>query len=71
MAAFVCRSQFYLVGDHRFLAVAIIEDDLDCRNPIDVGTGTNLYPALAMLPLVESITLGEHSQANPDLAANP
>jgi hypothetical protein len=31
---------------------------------IDVGSGTNLYPALAMLPLVETITLWEHSQAN-------
>jgi len=31
---------------------------------IDVGSGTNLYPALAMLPLTESITLWEHSAAN-------
>lgn len=34
------------------------------RRGIDVGSGSNLYPALAMLPLVESITLWEHSQAN-------
>jgi NNMT/PNMT/TEMT family len=31
---------------------------------IDVGSGTNLYPALAMLPLAESITLWERSAAN-------
>lgn len=31
---------------------------------IDVGTGSNLYPALAMLPLVETITLWERSRAN-------
>lgn len=31
---------------------------------IDVGTGTNLYPALAMLPLCRRITLREHSASN-------
>jgi hypothetical protein len=31
---------------------------------IDVGTGANLYPALAMLPFCENITLYEHSEAN-------
>lgn len=31
---------------------------------IDVGSGTNLYPALAMLPLARTITLWEHSAAN-------
>src|SRR5215204_3024556 len=31
---------------------------------IDVGTGTNLYPALSMMPLTETITLWEHSAAN-------
>lgn len=31
---------------------------------VDVGAGTNLYPALAMLPLVRSVTLWEHSLAN-------
>lgn len=31
---------------------------------IDVGSGTNLYPALSMLPLVQSVTLWEHSAAN-------
>jgi hypothetical protein len=31
---------------------------------IDVGSGTNLYPALAMMPLAESVTLAEHSAAN-------
>jgi len=31
---------------------------------VDVGAGTNLYPALAMLPFCAEITLLEHSQAN-------
>ncbi|GLI01193.1 SCO2525 family SAM-dependent methyltransferase [Phytohabitans aurantiacus] len=31
---------------------------------IDVGSGTNLYPALAMLPLASTITLWEHSATN-------
>lgn len=31
---------------------------------IDVGPGTNLYPALAMLPLADTITLWEHSSTN-------
>lgn len=31
---------------------------------IDVGTGTNLYPALSMLPMTETITLWEHSLPN-------
>lgn len=31
---------------------------------IDVGAGTNLYPALSMIPLVRSLTLREYSQAN-------
>ncbi|HEY9473925.1 MAG TPA: SCO2525 family SAM-dependent methyltransferase [Mycobacteriales bacterium] len=31
---------------------------------IDVGTGTNLYPALAMLPLCQRITLREHAATN-------
>jgi hypothetical protein len=31
---------------------------------IDVGTGGNLYPALAMLPWCERIILTDHSQAN-------
>ncbi|MCW6008614.1 hypothetical protein K1W54_29320 [Micromonospora sp. CPCC 205371] len=31
---------------------------------IDVGSGTNLYPALTMLPIVSTITLWEHSAAN-------
>lgn len=31
---------------------------------VDVGSGTNLYPALAMLPLTETITLWEHSLSN-------
>lgn len=31
---------------------------------IDVGPGTNLYPAMSMLPFARSITLWEHSAAN-------
>ncbi|MFE5815418.1 SCO2525 family SAM-dependent methyltransferase [Streptomyces sp. NPDC056479] len=31
---------------------------------IDVGAGANLYPALAMMPWCEEITLFEHSSAN-------
>ena len=31
---------------------------------LDVGSGTNLYPALAMLPFCEDITLWEHSASN-------
>ncbi len=31
---------------------------------IDVGPGTNLYPAMSMLPFAKSITLWEHSSAN-------
>jgi hypothetical protein len=31
---------------------------------IDVGTGTNLYPALAMLPLAGHVTLCEHARTN-------
>ncbi|MGH3865432.1 MAG: SCO2525 family SAM-dependent methyltransferase [Pseudonocardiaceae bacterium] len=34
------------------------------RNGIDVGSGTNLYPALAMLPLCDEITLYEYSTSN-------
>ncbi|HEU5469559.1 MAG TPA: SCO2525 family SAM-dependent methyltransferase [Actinophytocola sp.] len=34
------------------------------RRGIDVGTGTNLYPALAMLPFVDRLTLYDYSPAN-------
>jgi hypothetical protein len=34
------------------------------RRALDVGSGTNLYPALAMLPFSEHITLWEHSAQN-------
>ncbi|SQD94396.1 putative N-methyltransferase [Parafrankia sp. Ea1.12] len=33
-------------------------------NGLDVGTGSNLYPALSMLPWCERITLREHSASN-------
>jgi hypothetical protein len=31
---------------------------------LDVGTGANIYPALAMLPICTDLTLWEHSAAN-------
>ncbi|MBV9139604.1 MAG: hypothetical protein JO115_01555 [Pseudonocardiales bacterium] len=34
------------------------------RHGIDVGSGSNLYPALAMLPLCHEITLYEYSTSN-------
>lgn len=34
------------------------------RDGIDVGSGTNLYPALTMLPLCRDITLYEYSASN-------
>ncbi|HET6499316.1 MAG TPA: SCO2525 family SAM-dependent methyltransferase [Amycolatopsis sp.] len=36
------------------------------RRGIDVGTGANLYPASAMLPFCDHLTLYEHSRANVD-----
>jgi hypothetical protein len=36
-----------------------------CRG-IDVGTGANIYPALAMLPFCDEITLYEYSKSNLD-----
>jgi NNMT/PNMT/TEMT family len=36
------------------------------RRGIDVGTGSNLYPALAMLPFCDRVTLYEYSQSNID-----
>lgn len=36
------------------------------KHGIDVGTGTNLYPALAMLPLCGRITLRERAKTNCD-----
>jgi NNMT/PNMT/TEMT family len=34
------------------------------RHGIDVGTGPNLYPALTMLPLCETITLNDYAAPN-------
>jgi NNMT/PNMT/TEMT family len=36
------------------------------RRGIDVGTGANLYPALAMLPFCDQLTLYEYSRPNVD-----
>jgi hypothetical protein len=35
-----------------------------CERAIDVGTGTNLYPALLMLPWTEQILLSDYSARN-------
>lgn len=43
-------------------------DRSGCRG-IDVGTGTNLYPTLTMLPYCDDITLFEYSQSNVDWLA--
>jgi hypothetical protein len=39
-------------------------DPSNHRHGIDVGSGSNLYPALAMLPLCREITLYEYSASN-------
>jgi hypothetical protein len=36
----------------------------DLANAIDVGTGTNLYPAMTMLPFASRVTLFERSHSN-------
>ncbi|MEJ3745406.1 SCO2525 family SAM-dependent methyltransferase [Actinomycetes bacterium KLBMP 9797] len=38
--------------------------DTRSQHGVDVGSGTNLYPALTMLPFCQSITLWERSAAN-------
>ncbi len=35
-----------------------------CQRAIDVGSGTNLYPALLMLPWTEQILLTDYSESN-------
>ncbi|MCM4084192.1 SCO2525 family SAM-dependent methyltransferase [Paractinoplanes hotanensis] len=62
----------YLRGDdRRFLN--LIRDFFGAEEPatvdgerlgIDVGSGANLYPALAMLPLCDKVTLFEYGAAN-------
>lgn len=50
-----------------FFADAFADDPVRTgRRGIDVGTGANLYPALAMLPFCDRLTLYEHSRANVD-----
>jgi hypothetical protein len=50
-----------------FFAEAFADDPVPAgRRGIDVGTGANLYPALAMLPFCDRLTLYEHSRANVD-----
>lgn len=59
-------------GDRRIIeTVRDFFDESFSTNPppphargIDVGTGSNLYPALTMLPFCETITLYEFSSAN-------
>ena len=38
--------------------------DHGCKKGIDVGAGTNLYPALIMLPICDEITLYEYATSN-------
>jgi hypothetical protein len=40
------------------------KDRSPIRSAVDVGTGTNLYPALLMLPWTERIVLTEYAPAN-------
>jgi NNMT/PNMT/TEMT family len=46
-----------------FLASAFA-DRAPARRAIDVGSGTNLYPALLMLPWTEQILLADYSESN-------
>lgn len=39
-------------------------DRRPARRAIDVGSGTNLYPALLMLPWTEQILLSDHTESN-------
>lgn len=59
------RSVLSFVRD--FFADAFADDPIRAgRSGIDVGTGTNLYPTLAMLPFCDRLTLYEYSLANVD-----
>jgi len=49
---------------HRIAAFFNGIDNRGLKHGIDVGTGTNLYPALAMLPLCGRITLWERAATN-------
>ncbi len=55
-------SQFFI---HAFAGRAPVQ------RGIDVGSGTNLYPALLMLPWTEQILLTDFSASNVDLAPAP
>ena len=44
--------------------IAAFADRPPARRGIDVGSGTNLYPALLMLPWTEQILLTDFSESN-------
>lgn len=50
----------------QFFSEVINPSDFASLDAVDAGTGTNLYPALAMLPFARSITLSDISPANVD-----
>lgn len=51
-----------LTAEH--FAAALSVDQASERRAIDVGAGVNLYPAMAMLPFCQSITLYEYAPPN-------
>ena len=44
--------------------IAVFRDRPRARRGIDVGSGTNIYPSLLMLPWTEQILLTEYSESN-------
>lgn len=58
------RQIIKLVGE--FFASVPATNNGKLRHGLDVGSGTNLYPALAMLPLCGEITLRERASTNRD-----
>jgi hypothetical protein len=53
-----------LIGDYFGQVAASARARSGGWRGVDVGSGTNLYPALAMLPLCAQIELWEHGQKN-------
>jgi hypothetical protein len=54
-------TSMYFAG---FLGQTALPRSADGVRALDIGTGTNLYPALAMLPLADRITLADLSPPN-------
>src|SRR5262249_29567343 len=57
-----CRD-FFVETDRTFRAGRGVADGRPARG-LDVGSGTNLYPALTMLPFCAELTLWEYSARN-------